>query len=300
MTFSTFQRTHGDVVVRLLVDETSNGTSTMTNSSCLGFETHPVTYLVLFGSMMVVPFYVFATYVQSKASTGTGLFLSWSWLVFGSGMSVMTLFDVVGMLGTPGNLLVPLAWFVPSFLACMFRKKLIYEHVLSQKWLVALQLFRSIGGLFLIEMARGNLAPIFAYAAGIGDLIVAVDAGLTLVRFRTADRIPGWAVYQLIVVGVLDFLSAFFFGFFSSENEAQLFFHSATNNPTVFPIGLVPLFLVPYAIFFHTLSYWNQRNFGTVQDPIYWTENPESRFKKDDFEEGEEDKITPDMPPIEP
>lgn len=270
---------------RRILQDTDGNENNQDESTCLvsGFDAHPVTFFVLFAAMMVVPFYVLATYVMSKASITTGLILSWSWLVFGAGMSVVVVFDVVNLMGTAGNLLTPLAWFLPSVLVSIFRRKLIYDHVLSQKWLVGLQLFRSIGGVFLIEMARGHLAPIFAYAAGIGDLVVAIDAALMLFRFRNSDRIPAWAVYQLIVVGVLDFMSAFFFGFTSSDNEVQLFYHNAEYSPVAFPVGLIPLFLVPCAIFFHTLSLWTQKEFGAVQDPIYETsECTEIEAPKDD------------------
>ena len=67
---------------------------------------------------------------------------------------------------------------------------------------------------------------------------------------------------MVIAAGVLDFLSAFFFGFGSSETPVQIFFPEVPNDLIVFPTGLIPLFLVPYAIFFHTLSWLSYRKFG--------------------------------------
>jgi hypothetical protein len=58
---------------------------------------------------------------------------------------------------------------------------------------------------------------------------------------------------------VADFISAFFFGYFSSDGPAQLFFPEIANNTLLYPTGLIPLFLVPYAIFFHTLSWLTLR-----------------------------------------
>jgi hypothetical protein len=46
-------------------------------------------------------------------------------------------------------------------------------------------------------------------------------------------------------------------GFTSSETLFQLFFPEVGNNVIVFPTGMIPLFLVPYAIFCHTLSVLN-------------------------------------------
>jgi hypothetical protein len=52
-----------------------------------------------------------------------------------------------------------------------------------------------------------------------------------------------------------DFLSAFFFGFTSTQGPLELFFLSPVPNRLImFPTGMIPLFLVPYAIFFHVLS----------------------------------------------
>ncbi|MEM7291887.1 MAG: hypothetical protein AAF420_00665, partial [Pseudomonadota bacterium] len=70
---------------------------------------------------------------------------------------------------------------------------------------------------------------------------------------------PRWSIMAVILFGVADFLSAFFFGYFSSEGPAQLFFPEITNNTLMYPTGLIPLFLVPYAIFFHTLSFLSLR-----------------------------------------
>jgi hypothetical protein len=53
---------------------------------------------------------------------------------------------------------------------------------------------------------------------------------------------------------MLDFVSAFFFGFTSSESPIQLFYPDPVSQLINFPPGMVPLFLVPYAILFHTMS----------------------------------------------
>ena len=57
-----------------------------------------------------------------------------------------------------------------------------------------------------------------------GDLAVALVAALVLLKYRSAERIPGAAVLLVIVLDVADFLSAFFFGFGSAETPIQLFF----------------------------------------------------------------------------
>ncbi len=226
----------------------------------------PLTIVVIVGSMMVTPFYVLATYTLSGASTRKGLQIGVGFLFFGAVMSWVSLSNTPGRLGLAGNLVVPTAWILPSLALCL-RRDWFLDRSLSQKWLVGLQLFRAIGGVFLIEMARGNIPGIFAYPAGLGDILVAVVALAVLVRYAGEDRIPGPAVLLVIALGVLDFASAFFFGFTSSETPLQLFFPPVPNQVNLFPTGMIPLFLVPYAIFFHTLSAVQYFRFERPQHP---------------------------------
>ncbi len=224
-------------------------------SSCVYVVTDadPLTVVVIMAAFLVTPIYAFATYTFSGASKRKGLRIGGAWLVVGAFMFWVCIADVSRRLDLPGNLIVPTMWITPSLILLIWRDWFV-DRWLCQKWLIGLQLFRAIGGVFLIEMARGNIPAIFAYPAGIGDLAVAAVAAVVLLKYWNADRIPGAAVALVIVLGVADFLSAFFFGFGSSETPVQIFFPEVPNNAVVFPTGLIPLFLVPYAIFFHVLS----------------------------------------------
>jgi hypothetical protein len=221
---------------------------------------HPVTMIVIIGAFLVTPIYAMATYVFSGASKKKGLRVGAGFLVFGTLMFWVCIADIPRRLGLPGNLVIPTVWVVPSLILFLHRDWFL-DRWLCQKWLIGLQLFRVIGGIFLIEMVRGNIPGVFAYPAGLGDLAVALVAGLVLLKYWNAKRIPGAAVALVITLGVADFLSAFFFGFGSSETPIQLFFPEVPNNVIVFPTGLIPLFFVPYAIFFHTLSWLSYRKF---------------------------------------
>jgi len=57
--------------------------------------------------------------------------------------------------------------------------------------------------------------------------------------------------FYALATYVFSFISAFFFGITSSEGPLQVFHPAITNNLILFPTGMIPLFLVPYAIFFH-------------------------------------------------
>jgi hypothetical protein len=110
-------------------------------------------------------------------------------------------------------------------------------------------------------MILRHIPGVFAYPAGLGDILVGLVALAVLWGFRKSERIPKAGIFLVIGLGVADFLSAFFFGMTSSEGPFQLFHPAITNNLILFSTGMIPLFLVPYAIFFYTLSMLNYVKF---------------------------------------
>ena len=223
-------------------------------------DSHIVTIVIIVGSIMVTPLYVFATFVFSNASKAKGLILSVAFLLFGAFMFWVCLSNTADKVGAIGQLIVPAAWFLPSLFLYLLKDWILSEP-LSQKWLIGLQVFRVIGGVFLIEMVLGNIPGIFAYPAGFGDIAVGLLAGATLLIYKDHARIPTTLIFLVLILGVSDFLSAFFFGFTSSDSSLQLFYPEVENRTLLFPTGMIPLFLVPYAIFFHLLSLLNYLKF---------------------------------------
>lgn len=221
---------------------------------------HPLTVIIIIGSTMITSPYIFAVYVFSGASQIKGAQIGAGFLLFGAIMFLVCISDIPRSIGLAGQVIVPVVWILPSLVLFIWRDWFLSQP-LSQKWLIGLQLFRVIGAVFLVEMLMGNIPEIFAYPAGIGDVLVALIALMALIASRNTRRVNSGAIKLVIVVGVLDFMSAFFFGFTSSETPLQLFFPTIPNNVTVFPTGMIPLFLVPYAIFFHILSALNYYKF---------------------------------------
>jgi len=70
-------------------------------------------------------------------------------------------------------------------------------------------------------------------------------------------NIPKQGLILLITIGALDILSAFFFGLISLSGPVRLFANGFENQVNLFPTGIIPLFLVPYAITYHMLSFIN-------------------------------------------
>ena len=218
-------------------------------------DAHVLTVILIVGSIMMTPFYILGVYVFSGASPKKGMQIGSAFLLWGSLMFWVCLSDIRKELAL-GSLIIPLSWLLPS-LILYWKRNWFLSQKLSQNWLIGLQLFRVIGGVFLIEMILGHLPGIFAYPAGLGDILVGLVALGVLLAYRKSERIPKAGIFLVIGLGIADFLSAFFFGFTSSEGPFQLFYPAVTNKVGLFPTGMIPLYLVPYAIFFHTLSMLN-------------------------------------------
>lgn len=226
------------------------------------FQITDASFLSIFivvATMLLTPLYLFATFVFSGASRKIGMWLATGSLFFGAFMFWVCIEGYSSKLGLPGNLIIPAAWVFPSALLILNRKRL-FELPLSQHWLVGLQIIRVIGGVFLIEMTRGNVPAIFAWPAGVGDILVGIVAAAVLWRYRADKVIPAKAVYLVLVLGITDFALAFFFGITSSNSPVQLFFPDPSSRLIWFPTGMIPLYLVPYSICFHTLSFLNERS----------------------------------------
>jgi hypothetical protein len=216
-------------------------------------DASPVTVIVVMAAMLGAPLYILVTYVFSKASPWKGALIGFAFQLWGAVMTWVCLADVARSVGPIGRLIIPACWAGPTIVLLLYRSWFL-DRPLSQHWLIGLQLWRAIGGVFLIEMARQHIPGIFALPAGVGDLFVAGLAAFVLVRYGSRPVIPRAAVLLVFGFGIADFLSAFFFGFTSSPGPQQLFFPAVVNDSLLFPTGLIPLFLVPGAIFFHALS----------------------------------------------
>lgn len=145
------------------------------------------------------------------------------------------------------------ALFIPLITAFMARRWLVKDN-LAQQWLVGLQLFRVIGAVFLIEMLRGNITEVFAYPAGWGDIFAGVTALIVLLVGFVKGKMPEKVILAVAVVGIIDFISAFSIGFFSSKGPWQLLSLDMPNKVYLSPTGLIPFYLVPYASIYHILS----------------------------------------------
>ncbi len=101
--------------------------------------------------------------------------------------------------------------------------------------LVRPQRFRVVGGVFLIAMVLGELPPVFALPAGLGDVAVGIAA------FFVARRETQTAWFH--VLGLLDLVVAVSIGFLAGLGPAQLL----PASPSTLAVSVLPLVLIPTA-----------------------------------------------------
>lgn len=99
-----------------------------------------------------------------------------------------------------------------------------------------------------------QLPVMFAHPTGWDNLLVGIIAATLLVQYRHQSITSG-ALKFLCVIGILDFVCAFGFGFTISTTPLQVLAFDQPNQVLSCPIGLIPLFLVPYTVIFHILSW---------------------------------------------
>jgi hypothetical protein len=121
------------------------------------------------------------------------------------------------------------------------------------QWLVGVQLYRVLGGLFLIAYPRDEMPGEFALPAGIGDIAVGLAAVAVayLVATRGAEQ-TRTAVLTWCAFGIADLVVAVGTGFLSSPSILQQLALDDPNTAiTRYPFVLIPTFLVPISILLH-------------------------------------------------
>jgi hypothetical protein len=155
--------------------------------------------------------------------------------------------------------LLPLAIFLPVIIGAplllLSRRVGQVLDAMPASWLVALQLYRVFGSVFLAAGLRGALPGVFALPAGIGDVLTglfAVPAAIAVATGMAQGRTEAiiWNIF-----GLADFAVAITLGAITSPGPFQLI---VPNVPSIgagaYPNVLTPAFVVPSSILLHALS----------------------------------------------
>lgn len=124
-----------------------------------------------------------------------------------------------------------------------------------QSWLVGVQIYRAVGVMFLILYATGKLPGLFAWPAGVGDVLVGVLAPVVALAYARDPARNGGMVSAWNWFGIGDLAIAVATGFASSPSLLQPFAVEPPNLLiSLFPLVLIPIFLVPLSILLHIAS----------------------------------------------
>jgi hypothetical protein len=127
-------------------------------------------------------------------------------------------------------------------------------------WLVAYQVYRVAGFVFVQLWSRGFLPGYFALPAGIGDTLTGVFA---MVGVVVLWRNLPWArtlAYAVNIFGIADLVNAISMGVISTLEPAT----AGVSPLLMYPLVIVASFGVPLAFIVHCLSIWQLRRRGRL------------------------------------
>jgi hypothetical protein len=122
-------------------------------------------------------------------------------------------------------------------------------------WLIGLQVYRILGGIFLVAWAHGDLAGVFALPAGTGDTLTGPLALPTACLIYLAPRENSQAAIAWNILGILDLIIAITIGFLIAPGPLQLIVQNPPGTLIgTYPTVMIPAFAVPTSLMLHALS----------------------------------------------
>jgi len=156
--------------------------------------------------------------------------------------------------------LVPIGFALPFIIGWhLMKTSASFQMVLdklTQEWLIALQFYRTGGIIFILLYFQGLLPALFAFSAGIGDLIVGLSAPIVAYFCWKKTSFSRNLVIAWNVIGIIDLILAITFGILLvlPEQFTPITSTPSTELMTIFPLVLVPVFAVPFGILLHIFS----------------------------------------------
>jgi len=127
--------------------------------------------------------------------------------------------------------------------------------IVPNEWIVGIQFYRTLGVIFLILYAVGRLPGLFALPAGLGDVSVGLLAPLVATAYARSSHEAARRVRLWNQFGIADLVIAVTLGFLTSPSPLQL---ASFDRPSVlisiFPLALIPVYMVPLSILLHFAS----------------------------------------------
>jgi hypothetical protein len=162
---------------------------------------------------------------------------------------------------------LPIAIFAPVIIGLfvVLRSKSIgaFLDATPGSWLIGLQVYRIFGGIFLVNWANGTAPGVFAWPAGIGDMLTGITALPVALLLASGTERGRNAAMAWNIFGLFDFAVAITMGTLSSPGPLQIFgLDIPASLAGTYPIVLIPAFAVPSSILLHALSIRQLRRIG--------------------------------------
>ena len=141
----------------------------------------------------------------------------------------------------PAALLMTLAAGYLLFLSPTFREIIAG---IPQHWLIGIQTFRVLGGVFLVRYFQGELPGLFAIPAGVGDVLTGLFAPVVAYWWFAGKPYARGATIAWNLFGMADLVNAVAIGWLTGGGGGGI----------VFPIVLIPIYAVPRAFLVHSYS----------------------------------------------
>jgi hypothetical protein len=166
---------------------------------------------------------------------------------------------------------LPIAIFLPVIigLIVLLRSKSIaaFLDATPASWLVALQVYRIFGGIFLVNWVHGTVAGPFAWPAGIGDMLTGIMALPVALQLASGAENGRRAAMAWNIFGLLDFAVAITMGTLSNPGPLQILgLDIPASLAGTYPTVLIPAFAVPSSILLHALSIRQLRRIARRSD----------------------------------
>jgi hypothetical protein len=142
---------------------------------------------------------------------------------------------------------IPMALFGTLAIGYLFLISQTFRSIIAgipQHWLIGIQTFRLLGGVFLIRYLQGQLPGAFAIPAGVGDVLTGILAPLVAYWWYVGKSYARGAAIAWNFFGIADLINAVALGVVTGGGGGGI----------VFPIVLIPVYGVPRALLIHSYS----------------------------------------------
>lgn len=126
----------------------------------------------------------------------------------------------------------------------------------------AIQAWRIGGYSFLLLYSYGFLPGLFAWPAGVGDMLIGLTAPLVAYSAKKKEFVAGRMFRIWNVLGILDLVLAVGFGALGAVLAGSGSDHIPTTPMSALPLVLVPTFFVPSFVILHLVALFKSRRLG--------------------------------------